>query len=259
MDEKEEVNVDDKLNNTEDLSKLSKHERKLIKKHQKQEEIKERQDNTEKKERKNNIIKYSAIILIILAIAFIGYKLFSNLKDSNQVSTNNITANDKVKGDLNAPVTIIEYSDFECPFCKRFFLETLPLIKKQYIDTGKVKFVYKHFPLSSIHFNAQLAAEASECANEQNKFWEYHDLLFENSPNLRESDLVRYASQINLDMDKFKGCLKSGRYKGIIGEELREGSKNGVTGTPGFLINGKLISGAQPFNVFKQAIESNLN
>ena len=263
-DKNEEVNVDDNLTeHTKDSSNLNKYERKLLKRHQKEEEYKNKLENENKKEKRKSIIKYSAIAVIILIILVFVFRFILGISssDGSTLKTNaiNIQTNAKVKGDLNAPVTIIEYSDFECPFCKKFFLDTLPLIDQNYIKTGKVKFVYKNFPLRSIHFSAQIAAEASECANEQGKFWEYHNLLFQNAPNFRESNLINYATQLELNINQFSECLKSGKYKDIIEQEIREGSSKGVRGTPGFLINGKLVSGAQPFSVFEQIIESYLN
>lgn len=164
-----------------------------------------------------------------------------------------------VKGDKDAPVTIIEFSDFQCPFCSRFFSQTLPQIQEQYIDTGKVKFVYKHFPLDSIHPQATPAALASECANEQDKFWEYHDIIFENGAQaLNDANYRQWAQQLNLDENQFNDCLDSKKFESKVKSELQEGSSAGIRGTPGFLLNGQLISGAQPFTVFQQAIEAEL-
>ncbi|UCD02943.1 MAG: DsbA family protein, partial [Candidatus Aenigmatarchaeota archaeon] len=117
---------------------------------------------------------------------------------------------DYVKGDENAPVTIIEYSDFECPFCARFWEQTLPEIEENYIKTGKVKLIYRDFPLG-FHANAQKAAEASECAGEQGKFWEYHDVLYDTRA-LSVSDLKQHAKDLGLDSTKFDSCLDSGKY-----------------------------------------------
>ncbi|MBI2112860.1 thioredoxin domain-containing protein, partial [Candidatus Woesearchaeota archaeon] len=119
--------------------------------------------------------------------------------------------NDHFKGDLNAPVTIIEYGDYECPFCKQFHQQTLPLIEKEYIQTGKVKLIFKHFPLAEIHKNAQKASEAAECASNQGKFWEYHNLLFENTNNLDEDSLNNFADKTNLNLQEFSDCLKGGK------------------------------------------------
>jgi len=165
---------------------------------------------------------------------------------------------DAFKGDADAPVTIIEWSDFECPFCQRFYSQTLGQIEEQYIKTGKVKFVYRDFPLS-FHPQAQKSAEAAECAGEQDKFWEMHDLLFEKGVAGGVGAFKQYATDIGLDTAKFNDCLDSGAQAEEVQKDFRDGGAAGVRGTPGFLVNGQLISGAQPFSVFQQAIESALN
>ena len=164
---------------------------------------------------------------------------------------------DPVKGDKNAPVTIIEFSDFQCPFCGKFFKETFGQIDEKYIKTGKVKMVFRDFPLS-FHENAQKSAEAAECADEQGKFWEYHDMLFENQEKLSVEDLKRYAVELGLDKDKFDSCLDSEKYKDEVKKDFSDGQKYGVSGTPAFFINGKLVSGAQPFSAFEKVIEAEL-
>jgi len=167
-------------------------------------------------------------------------------------------AGEPVEGSANAKVTMIEFSDFQCPFCGRFFSDAYPQIKQNYIDAGKVKLVFKNFPLTQIHANAEKAAEASECAFEQNKFWEYHDKLFQNQNNLGVSDLKKYAQQVDLDAQKFNSCLDTGKYASRVSQELQEGIAAGVDGTPSFFINGNKIVGAQPFSVFQQAIDTQL-
>jgi protein-disulfide isomerase len=164
---------------------------------------------------------------------------------------------DEVKGDPNAPVTIVEFSDFECPYCTRFFTQTLPAITEQYIDTGKVKFVYRDFPLS-FHPNAQKAAEAAECAADQDKFWDMHDKLFEDGVKGGVNSFKQYAAELGLDTAAFDECLDSGKYTDEVQKDLADGSRLGVSGTPGFFVNGKYVNGAQPFEVFQQAIEAEL-
>ncbi len=162
------------------------------------------------------------------------------------------------KGKENAPVTIIEFSDFQCPFCGRFFQQTLPDIERSYIATGKAKLVYKDFPLDSIHPHATPAAMAARCAGEQGKFWEFHDLIFNNQQSLGESSYTQWASQLGLDAAKFNECSSSRKYLSAVRQDLVEGQRAGVQGTPAFLINGQLLSGAQPFAAFQQAIENAL-
>jgi protein-disulfide isomerase len=166
------------------------------------------------------------------------------------------------KGARDAQVTIIEYSDFECPFCARFYSDTLSQIERDYISTGKVQFVYKHFPLS-FHQNAQLAAEASECAGDQGSFFDYHDALYENQARWSAlgdatEQFVTYAQNLGLDSDDFRSCLTSGTHSEKVQADFQEGSQRGVRGTPAFFIDGQLISGAQPYAVFREAIEAAL-
>jgi len=161
-------------------------------------------------------------------------------------------------GKANAPVTIIEFSDFECPFCERFYSQTYKQVKTNYVDTGKVRIVFKHFPLP-FHASAQKAAEATECAREQSKFWEMHDKLFENQNAIAIANLKSYAVALGLDASKFNTCLDTGKYASRVQKDASDGSAAGVSGTPSFFINGKSVVGAQPYSVFQQAIEAELN
>ncbi|MAG50707.1 disulfide bond formation protein DsbA [archaeon] len=164
---------------------------------------------------------------------------------------------DDVKGKSNAPVTIVEWSDFECPFCTRFYEQTLGQIIREYVDTGKVKFVYRDFPLG-FHANAQKAAESAECAGEQGKFWEMHDMLFEKGVSGGVSSFKQFAKDIGLNTGKFDDCLDSGKMASEVAKDMRDGQSAGIGGTPGFIINGRLVSGAQPFSAFKQVIDAEL-
>jgi protein-disulfide isomerase len=159
-------------------------------------------------------------------------------------------------GPEDAPVTIVEFSDFQCPFCSRFFSETYPQIKQEY--EGQVRFVYRDFPLTSLHENAQKSGEAAECADEQGKFWDYHDTLFNNNSALDDASLKSYASQVGLDTATFNQCLDSGKYTEEVQKDYQEGISYGVTGTPAFFINGVSIIGAQPYANFKAAIDAAL-
>ncbi len=168
-----------------------------------------------------------------------------------------IVDDDAVKGNKDAPVTIVEFSDFECPFCARFYSQTLKQIESQYIKTGKVKLVFRDFPLG-FHANAQKAAEAAECAGDQNKFWEMHDILFEKGVVGGVATFKKYAVDLGLNSASFNKCLDSGTHAAEVQKDLADGSAAGIQGTPGFVINGKVISGAQPFQVFQAAIEAEL-
>ncbi len=163
---------------------------------------------------------------------------------------------DPARGPDDAAVTIIEFSDFQCPYCGRFFQQTLPQLMAQY--GNRVRFVYRDFPLDQIHPNARNAAMAAECADDQGKFWEYHDVLFSNQQALGVPDLKRYAEELGLDAEAFAECLDSQKYNGEVDADLRDGLRAGVTGTPTFFINGKRVVGAQPLQTFQTLIEQAL-
>ncbi len=162
-------------------------------------------------------------------------------------------------GSPDAPVTIVEYTDYQCPFCSRHFAETYPQLIEQYVDTGLVRYVFKDFPLTSIHPQAVAAAEAARCAGEQNAYLEMHDALFANQnqwsgqadPN---SFFISYAEQIGLEPTPFTECLESGRYQTAVEADLNEGIGFGIRGTPTFFINGHIFVGAQPIEAFAQMI-----
>ena len=159
-------------------------------------------------------------------------------------------------GPADAPVTIVEFSDFQCPYCARFVTQTLPQIKQQY--EGKVRFVFRDFPLSTIHENAEKAAEAAGCASDQGKFWEYHDKLFSSQSALDVASLKSYASQLGLDTATFDQCLDSSKYAQEVQKDLQDGTSYGVDGTPAFFVNGLLVVGAQPFASFQTIIDAAL-
>jgi protein-disulfide isomerase len=158
------------------------------------------------------------------------------------------------RGPAEAPVTIVEFSDFHCPYCKQV-LTTLTQILSRYGD--KVKLVFRDFPLDG-HPVARRAAEAARCAKDQDKFWEYHDLLFANAPKASPEQLKEFAKQVGLDVSSFERCLSSGTHAAAVQRDVDEGLRLGVTGTPGFFVNGRLLSGAQPLEQFVRAIEEEL-
>lgn len=166
-----------------------------------------------------------------------------------------VAADDQVVGPDNAKVTVVEWSDFECPFCASFHQSMESLIEKYPDD---VRWVYKHFPLSSIHPDAQLAAEASECAGEQGKFWEYANELFMNQVQISQSKLSDFASAVGLDSEQFEQCLDSGKYQSKVSNDYSHGLKYGVSGTPGNFINGQSYPGALPLSQLEQIVESYL-
>jgi len=178
---------------------------------------------------------------------------------------------DPVKGNPDATVTIVEFSDFQCPFCKRFHQTTLPLILENYVDTGKVKFVYRDFPIESLHPNgAIITALAAECADEQGMFWQYHDKIFQTQKNWERlaakdvaNELKTYAEELGLDTNQFNDCFDSGKYMDEVKNDLQDGSSYGITGTPGFFIGSEekgyiKVIGAQPYSVFKNVLDQML-
>lgn len=170
-------------------------------------------------------------------------------------------------GSENAKVTIVEFSDLQCPFCRRFFNDAFIQLKKEYIDTGKVKLYFRHYPLP-FHPSAEPSALASECANEQGKFWAFHDKVYEEQTKKDPSggtveytkeDLKKWASELGLDTSQFNSCFDSNKYKSNIETDKSDATTAVVDGTPTFFVNGNRLIGAQPFEAFKQAIDQELN
>ena len=161
----------------------------------------------------------------------------------------------RLRGNPDAPVTIVEFSDFECPYCQSV-QPTLHELMTKY--AGKVRLSYRDFPLREIHPNAEGAAVAARCAGEQGKFWEYHDLLFKNRNKLDPTSLKEHAHALKLDENQFGKCIESGKFRQSVQEDLDAGMKAGVSGTPGFFINGVALSGAQPLAAFEEIIDSEL-
>ncbi|MBI2121936.1 MAG: DsbA family protein [Candidatus Sungbacteria bacterium] len=216
---------------------------------------------------------------IIVAGVLIAFAVFysgrgGNMAPSRQPSAANNTApaapvisgdladDDPTLGNPDAPVTMVEFSDFQCPFCRSMWRNILPQIKENYIKTGKVKFVYRDFPLTSIHPGAEPAALAGECADEQGKFWTFHDKVFEEQDKKGQgtvefgaADLKQWARAAGLDGVQFDSCLGSRKYADEVAKDLQDGVAAGVTGTPATFVNGRLISGALPYAQFEAIIE----
>ena len=241
--------------------------------------------------KKDMLWKYSTFLL--LALLIVGAFVFFLGRNNNPITGNVVADNpqptrapsqplqvtasvddDPVLGDKNAPVTIIEFSDYQCPFCRKFWTEAYQQIKKDYIDTGKVKFVYRDFPLSSIHPAAEPAAEAANCVREKGgdeAYYKMHDKIFQEGNKLDGGDpitgpvrgtaqfgateLKKWAKDLGYDIDS---CLDSGKYTSEVQKDLADGQAAGGQGTPYFVINGKPLSGAQPFAAFKQVIDAEL-
>ena len=167
-----------------------------------------------------------------------------------------INADDPVLGSADAPITIIEFADFQCPYCQRHAQETYPQLQANYGD--KIRFVYKDFPLSSIHPQAFPAALASHCAQEQGQFWEYHDLLFSGQQELGDDAYTAYAEQLGLNMNDFNACYQDQKYTDQVQTDYNYAVQLGVSSTPTFFINGIAVIGAQPYSVFSQIIDYEL-
>ncbi len=177
-----------------------------------------------------------------------------------QQTTSNQPANSM--GDPNAPVRLIEYADFQCPYCRQFWQETEPQIVEQYVKTGKVYFEY-HSVGAFLGDESGAAAQAAYCAGDQGKFWEYHDTLFsnwtgENVGDFTPDKLLQYAASVGLDKGTFGDCLNSGKYASRLDQDVKDAQAAGIRATPSFLINGKLVEGALPFASFQQAIDAAL-
>ena len=165
-----------------------------------------------------------------------------------------VAADGPARGPADAPVTIIEFSDFQCPYCRRV-IPTLEQIEERYPE--QVRIVYRNFPLGN-HSRAKPAAEAALCANEQDQFWAYHDKLFENTRALSDDDLKRYASELELDVAAFETCIGESRFVDQVDADFRDGRAAGVTGTPAFFVNGVMLSGARPASDFFRTIDAEL-
>jgi protein-disulfide isomerase len=166
----------------------------------------------------------------------------------------------------DAPVTMVEFADYQCPFCRKFHSETFAELKKNYIDTGKIRYVSRDMPLD-FHPNAPGAAVAARCAGEQHKFWEIRDLMVVNAADLSPDSLVKYGEKINLDMPAFRACLSDKKYTAAIQKDVSDAGSLGISGTPSFVvgktakdqIDGVRIVGAVPYSVFETAIKNQLN
>jgi predicted DsbA family dithiol-disulfide isomerase len=211
------------------------------------------------------------VLVLLCAAAFVGALILGGpqfidqylpdfIRPANEL-TRDITLNNTM-GDPNAPVHIVEYVDFQCPFCLRFWKETEPQLIEEYVNTGRVYFEYRSYPV--LGPESVLAAEAAYCARDQGRFWEFHDIMFtnwtgENVGDFTYEKLMQYAESIDLDMDEFEQCVSEGKHKETVEQDRVKAEADGVHATPTFLINGTRVEGAQPFDVFKHIIEQILN
>jgi len=244
-------------------------------------------------------------VLVIAALILSGINLYRNFSLSNKIQAFIVSGNegdnnngsvsqkdsqdkgnslenkkisaddDPFLGPEDAKVVVIEFSDFQCPYCaaavgtqktlvQRFksidsSWEPAVLKLKEWAREGKIKFVYRDFPLSQIHQYSQKAAEAAECAHQQGKFWEYHDTLFAHQDKLDVDNLKKYAKELGLNVSEFNKCLDSNEMRDEVMNDLKDGINYGVNGTPTFFVNGKIVEGAQSFSVFEEFINQELS
>jgi len=171
-------------------------------------------------------------------------------------------------GNKDAPIVLIDFSDYQCPFCGKFVRETMPLLDREYIKTGKIQYVFRDLPLETIHPNAFEAAEAARCAGEQGKYWEMHNRLYQSQDALETTHLSINAQALGLEMSEFTKCLTSGKYESEVRHDIADAGNAGIQVTPSFVIGLvsqdqrvrvlKLITGAQPYSAFKVALDSAL-
>lgn len=164
---------------------------------------------------------------------------------------------DVVLGEASAPVEVIIFGDYQCPYCERLYQDTEKKLREEYVKAGKVKVVYRDYPLSG-HPAAQPAAEAAECAGDQGKYWQYHDALFERQATIMTLDYIGLAGELGLNKAAFQSCVETHKFAAEVAKDLADGTAAGVDGTPASFVNGQLISGAVPYASFKTVIDSAL-
>ena len=224
-------------------------------------------------ENKNNnyILPASIIVGAVLISGSIIY-LVGNSKNTGTTGgaqTGNAdalkeTAQDVILGDSKAPVTLIEYGDYQCTYCIRFFETTEPQIRENYIKTGKVKMVFRGFQF--LGPESELAGQAADCAKEQGSFWAYHDAIYqaeakdgqENNGNMTKDFFVGLAKNVGMDVAKFTSCYDSGKYAAAVKQGTQDAAALGINSTPTLIVNGQIVKGALPFDQFKAIIENAL-
>ena len=192
-------------------------------------------------------------VIVVAAFAILGQGGSSTPSQPAEVST------DKSIGSPDAPVVVVEYADFQCPYCKQFAVGPELQLRKEYVDTGKVRFAFRH--MAFIGSESLWAAEAAECANEQDHFWDYQDKLYqdqggENSGTFNLDNLKRFAAELGLDTQKFNQCLDTNKYQSKVQQDIAEAQRLGVNSTPTLFVNGQLIKNGSDYQVLQAAIEA---
>ena len=206
-----------------------------------------------------SIVVWSVIVLGLFGFMVLLAKLSTNNSPGEQNSDllTPVSVNDQAKGNVSAPNTLVEYSDFQCPYCAKFYPLVDQLVKEM---PDKVKLVYRHFPLRSIHANAQLAAQAAEAAGKQGKFWEMHDVLFNTQTSWSplekpQEKFAEYANSLGLDVNKFNTDINSREVIDKVNNDYKSATKNGVNGTPTLFLNGKLVELPASYEELKALIK----
>ena len=237
----------------------------------------DRFQNTKRSSVKETLaIRRSHLYLSLIPIAFViglaaGYIFWGQSKGiANPGSSTPVTlqktsqpvrydvpvGNNPSIGPEDAPITLIEFGDYQCPYCQAWYLQVYPQIMNAY--QGKIRFVYRDFPLTGIHAEASPAAEAADCAGEQGEYWPYHDKLFNGGLTLSSNTFIKYASDVDLDLDQFRNCINTNKYQDAVEDNYNFAYNLGISSTPTFFINGLAIIGSQPYSVFKQVIDQEL-
>ena len=227
-----------------------------------------KQDNAQRRSRKQSARKRSgpptiALIAAVVVVALIAVAVLVVLDQGAGSSQGGTDAPplEKSYGAADAPVVVVEYADFQCPWCEKFAMGAEKQLRQDYADKGQVRFVFRHFAF--LGDESTWAAEASECANAQDRFWDYHDKLFaeqagENQGAFSRDNLKRFASELGLDTEQFNSCLDSGQYKSRVQDEFNEAQQRGIDGTPTILVDGQLIQKGSNYEVLQAAVEAAL-
>lgn len=206
---------------------------------------------------------YLTIPLVFLLGFGLGYLVWGRVGDSSKATETAqkrytvSTDDDPYLGPVDAPVTIIMFSDYQCTFCQKWYLEVMHPLMQNY--EGKIRFVYRDFPLSTIHASASIVAEAADCAGDQMKYWNFFDAVFSGSDELNDETIQKYANSINLDINLFNQCLSTHKYQGEVEADFSYAAALGVQSTPTFFVNGIPVIGAQPYEVFKSLVDQELS
>ncbi len=210
-----------------------------------------------------SFVQRYGLLIGVVVLAVVAVAVFASLDQAGagQDAAPDDSALDKSLGAADALVLVAEFADFQCPYCKQFADGPGQLLKEEYVDTGQVRFVFRHFAF--LGDESTWAAEASDCADEQGRFWEYHDRLFEaqgaeNSGAYSYDNLKALAAELGLDTEQFNQCLDSGKYRSEVRQEYSEGQRFGVQGTPTLFVDGRLVRNGGDYQVLRGAIEAAL-